>query len=91
MIKIDDVKLNLLEPKEHPERNKNFMLVFASDNKNICMAFNWAIESILKREGLSPYHHTEKELVKQHEPGLHEWEIREEGRKEHLEKLVAEI
>ncbi len=91
MSKTDNIKLTVIEPREHPERNKNFMIVFTADDKNICMAFNWAIESILKREGLSPYHHTEKELVKQHEPGYHEWEIREESSKKHLGKLVSEM
>ena len=86
-----NIKILLLEPKEHPERNKNFIFAFTADDKNICMAYNWAIESILKREDLSPHHHNEKELVKQHEPGYHEWEIQEESNKENLEKLISEM
>ena len=85
-----NIKLLLMEPKKTGSRN--FIIAFISDSKNECMAYNWAIESILKREGLSPYHHhAQEELVKQHAPGYHEWEIREDGEKESLLQLMNEI
>ena len=84
-----NIKLLLVEPRAEDARN--FVVAFTSSNKNEGMAYNWAIESILKRENLSPFHHHDEELAKQHKPGYHEWEIREESDKENLERLVSEM
>ncbi len=83
------IKLMIVEPAT--DGNKHFLVAFDGGTKNDCMAYNWAIESILRREGLHPLHLVGKAQGSKHHPGYHAWEVWMATDRNMLEHLLSEI
>ncbi|OHA47120.1 MAG: hypothetical protein A3A80_01010 [Candidatus Terrybacteria bacterium RIFCSPLOWO2_01_FULL_44_24] len=83
-----EIELSVVEPRG----DKNFMIAFTALTKNKCMAYNWAIEQVLKREDLQPFHQVGATSPNgNHEPGYHAWEVWQKTDKERLTALLPEI
>ncbi|MBI2552819.1 hypothetical protein HYW17_06000 [Candidatus Uhrbacteria bacterium] len=80
------IELRIVEPRG----DKNFMIGFEGKTKKECLAYNYAIETVLKRANLDPFHQVGVSSG-QHEPGYHAWEIWQKATREDLETLLAEI
>ena len=81
------VELKIVEPLG----DKNYMIGFEGKSQEECQAYNWAIESVLKKAELSPFHQVGTTPFGQHEPGYHAWEIWKKASKEKLQELLSEI
>ncbi|OGY62347.1 MAG: hypothetical protein A2745_02890 [Candidatus Harrisonbacteria bacterium RIFCSPHIGHO2_01_FULL_44_13] len=81
------VELRIVEPRG----DKNFMIGFEGKSQEECRTYNWAIESVLKKAGLNPFHQVGASPSEQHGPGYHAWEIWKKATKEDLKMLLPEI
>ncbi len=85
-------KTEKFEPTEVKVRDKigdkNYMLIFNSGNSKICTAYNEAIEIILSKHNMRPFHQIG---TINNDPGVHGWEVWQETTKEYLEKLIPEV
>lgn len=70
-----------------PERDKNFMVAFDCAEKGLCAAYNLAIEQILKKDDLSPFH----QIGSRDEPGEHAWEVWTSMGKIELRQLLTRL
>lgn len=74
-----------------PDGDKNFMVTFTGRNEEESMAYNLAIEEVLQREKLSPFHQIGATFRGPNSVGYHGWEVWRETNREKLSSLLPEI
>jgi hypothetical protein len=71
--------------------DKGLMIGFEGKTKEECMAYNYAIESVLKQAGLIPFHQVGVTPSGSNDPGKHAWEVFRKCTAEDLERLLPQI
>lgn len=68
--------------------DKNFMLVFNSNDPKMCEIYNEAIFMVLQKHEMRPFHQIG---FTNREPGVHGWEVWVPTEKSEMEKMIAEV
>jgi len=76
---------------EPPRDDKHWMISFSTDSKDVCRAYNYAIETVTKEARLNPFHQVGVTAFDTNEPGYHAWEFWRETNEVELTGLFAKI